>query len=148
MKSHQHRRLIRGAILALVVVGGFFVAWGIRAFPPTEASFYPRCQLNYWTGLHCPGCGATRAMHSLLNGDVKQAAAYNVLALFTVPFLGILLLRSLWSWMWELPIKSGGKNHSWIAISICVLLMLFAVLRNIPSEPFSWLAPHEIVHVP
>ena len=142
------RRLIRGAILALVIVGGFFIAWGLKAFPPSEQSFYPRCQLHSLTGLHCPGCGMTRSLHSALNGRFEQAIAFNVLALVVVPFLAIALIRSLWSWLWELPIKPSRRNPKWIPIAIGVVLVLFGILRNIPVEPFSWLAPHDLVSPP
>ena len=143
-----HRRLIRGAILALVIVGGFFIVWGLKAFPPTEQSFYPRCQFHSLTGLHCPGCGMTRSLHNALNGRFEQAIAYNALTLIVVPVLVVALFRSLWSWLWELPIKPSRRTPKWIPIAIGVVLVLFGILRNVPIEPFSRLAPHETINDP
>ena len=140
--------MIRGAILALVIIGGFFVAWGLKAFPPTEQSFYPRCQLHSLTGLNCPGCGMTRSLHSALNGQFEQAISYNALALIVLPILAIAIFRSLWSWMWELPIKPYRSSPKWIPIAIGITVALFGILRNIPVEPFSWLAPHDLVSPP
>lgn len=34
------------------------------------------CQLHYWTGLYCPGCGATRAVTFLLHGNLKKSLFY------------------------------------------------------------------------
>src|SRR5262245_59462168 len=37
--------------------------------PNTQSSsFYPACTFKQLTGLDCPGCGLTRAMHSLMTG--------------------------------------------------------------------------------
>ena len=65
-----------------------------------------------------------------------------------VPVLAMDILRSLWSWLWELPLKPSRRTPKWIAISIGVLLILFGILRNVPVEPFSWLAPHDLVSPP
>lgn len=39
------------------------------------------------TGLECPGCGAQRAIHSLLNGDFVSALHFNVLTVIAIPYL-------------------------------------------------------------
>jgi len=142
------RRLVRGSLLALAAVGLAAVAFGIALYPPNEHSIYPRCQLHSLTGLHCPGCGTTRAVHSLLNGRIEQAIAWNPLALIVVPILAVALIRSLWSWAWERPAKPFRRSPAWIAAVIGTILVLFGILRNVPIEPFSRLAPHEIVNAP
>ncbi|MFO0936074.1 MAG: DUF2752 domain-containing protein [Gemmataceae bacterium] len=126
------------------MTGGFFMLWGLKVFPPNEQSFYPRCQLHSLTGLHCPGCGLTRSVHSLLNGELKQAVSYNLLAIVVVPVLAVAMIRSLWSWMWEKPFKPSKRNWTWMPITIGSIMVLFGILRNLPYEPFRWLAPHEI----
>lgn len=146
MTAIRHRRLIRGTIFVLLIIGGSALAYGIAAYPPNDQSFYPRCQLHSLTGLHCPGCGLTRSVHSLLNGHLEQAIAWNPLALILVPLLGFLLLRSLLSWAWEKPIPSTIRYPAWTAAVIGTVLVLFGILRNLPIEPFSRLAPHEIVN--
>src|SRR5262249_36109484 len=85
--SPWSRRLVPGAILLLgtaAVAGGIFVLATVK---PTDDSFYPKCQLHSLTGLHCPGCGTTRAVYSLLNGRFEQAMAYNVLVPIILPVL-------------------------------------------------------------
>lgn len=142
----SQRRLIRGTIFVLLIVGGAALAFGVASYPPNDQSFYPRCQLHSLTGLHCPGCGTTRAVHSLLNGNIEQAIAWNPITLIVVPILAIALIRSLWSWAWERPLKPMYRNPAWLAAAICTILILFGILRNVPLEPFSRLAPHEIVN--
>ncbi len=46
-------------------------------FPPAQHSFYPACPIHRFTGLLCPGCGATRALAALLHGHVQDALHLN-----------------------------------------------------------------------
>lgn len=82
------RRLSAG--LALAVAGGgatvlFFVD------PAAGAWFLPPCPLRALTGLECPGCGSTRAVHSLLRGDLGGALAFNPLLVVYLPAVGLFL---------------------------------------------------------
>ena len=129
-------------LFALVAAaGGAFV---LTVVPPGNDTFYPRCQLHSLTGLHCPGCGTTRALHSILNGRIEQALAYNALAFIVLPVVGWSLAQSVWSW------NAGRYQHQrerWAVIGLWMLvvaMVLFGVLRNLPWYPFALLAPHEL----
>lgn len=39
----------------------------------------PKCLFHTITGMKCPGCGSQRAVHALLNGDIRAAWDYNAL---------------------------------------------------------------------
>ena len=39
------------------------------------------------TDIKCPGCGSQRAIHSLLNLDIKSAFGYNPLLVCTLPYI-------------------------------------------------------------
>lgn len=41
--------------------------------------------LKVLTGYDCPGCGAQRALHALLHGDISGAWGYNPALFFLVP---------------------------------------------------------------
>lgn len=141
------RRLVRGALfvgaLGLVVFGLFVVS----IYPPTDDSYYPKCTLHQYTGLHCPGCGLTRSVFSLLHGDFSQALAYNVLW----PIIFPLMLWGIGTAIWN----TYSPNHSIritlprvvVAIwpwALVIALLAFGILRNIPAYPFDLLAPHEL----
>jgi hypothetical protein len=49
-------------------------------FVPAVARFVPACPFHALTGLPCPGCGATRALVALAQGDVVRAIGWNPLA--------------------------------------------------------------------
>ena len=42
-------------------------------FDPTRVGFLPPCPLHEFTGLWCPGCGSTRALHQLVHGHLALA---------------------------------------------------------------------------
>ena len=105
---------------------------------PQTASWLPPCPLHALTGLWCPGCGSTRAVHALLHGDVFAAVAFNPLAVAVLPVLGVLAL--------PLPIRplmtvKRVLERASVVYVLLGMILLFGVLRNIPLSPFSLLAP-------
>lgn len=54
---------------------------------PADSVYWPKCPFFMLTGLECPGCGAQRAIHSLLNGDFVSALHFNVLTVIAIPYL-------------------------------------------------------------
>jgi hypothetical protein len=52
------------------------------------------CLFRRLTGWPCPSCGTTRSLMALANGELRQAIAYNPLAVtLCVAALGLLILR-------------------------------------------------------
>ena len=54
------------------------------ADPNSTASWYPQCPFKALTGLDCPGCGVTRALHALLTGHPLRALDHNALVAVAV----------------------------------------------------------------
>jgi hypothetical protein len=112
-------------------------------FPPIDGSIYPKCVFYWATGLHCPGCGTARCLHSLLHGDLAQAASYNVLTLLALPWLlavGLhFVLGAALGWK-----PSRRLLPAWAIWLLFVVVVAFWVLRNVNVAPFNWLAPHRL----
>ncbi len=132
----------------LISVGAATVLIGLavclyRSDPSHGGSrFLPRCGLYTWTGLHCPGCGNTRATYALLHGDIGSAVEQNMLFVMASPFLLFGAARTWCSWIFPgkiqpLPIR-WRRSYSLFLVWVVIV---FAVLRNIPQYPFTWLAP-------
>lgn len=122
----------RGWWAVLLVLCGI----GILAnFDPQETLWYPKCVLHAWTGFHCPGCGATRAAHALVHGQLVTALRMNPLFVVALPFLTVWLCGQLAPERREVTIS---PRISWL---IVVLLMGFFVARNVPTPTASYLAP-------
>ncbi len=141
----RQRFLVRGTLVVFAVLG---IAAGLvllGVFPPTANSWYPKCTLYQATGLHCPGCGMTRALHSALNGRIVEAVSQNVLVFVIIPYLIFVMLRALWRYLWQTKPRPGWfRWPAWFTYAILGLLLVFSVVRNIPVEPFTLLAPHEL----
>jgi hypothetical protein len=112
-------------------------------FSPTEYDFYPRCMFRLTTGLHCPGCGATRCVAVLLHGDLKQAFAYNPLFVVMLPFLIFGGIRVAYA-TWTGKQLRGYRLPGWAVRVFVGLLIVYWIARNIDVYPFDLLAPHKI----
>lgn len=128
-------------VLMLALVGPIAVSL-LYTYPPTEYSFLP-CLFNRFTGLYCPGCGATRCCHSLLHGDIEQAFAWNPLLVLLLPFLVYATGRGVYR-AWTGHRFAGYRFPAWTTYALIWTILVYWVVRNIPVEPFTLLAPHEV----
>jgi len=133
-------RILIVLTLAVVVPVGASILY---AYSPAENTFYPGCVFNRATGLHCPGCGATRCVHALLHLDFSQALAWNPLFVVMLPFLLYGLARIGFQ-LWTGRRAPGINWPHWGTKAIIGLVLTFWVARNIPYEPFTLLAPHKL----
>jgi Protein of unknown function (DUF2752) len=107
-------------------------------FNPTNHAFYPVCMFHQITGLNCPGCGSTRALHELLHGHVLAALHSNALLMLTLPFVIWLTARFLIRRRRGQTTADIVIRPSWLWIFL-VATVIFTVLRNLPQ--FAWLSP-------
>lgn len=100
--------------------------------------FYPQCTFKQLTGLDCPGCGLTRAMHALMTGDPLRAINHNIVILAIFPIAVYVYTR--WLLMstlgYELPRLRMPNKVRWALLPV---ILAFWVLRNLPWAPFVWL---------
>lgn len=126
--------LVPGFILALAVV--VVLLWQFD--PNISGNPLPPCPSRWLTGLYCPGCGATRALHALLHGDIEKAFSMNVVFVLALPVVILLILQQAGMLPAGLQkttrIFSDARPWAWLLIG-------FAILRNLPWYPFSLLAP-------
>lgn len=98
------------------------------------------CLFRAATGLDCPGCGATRMAAALLQGDLGAALQYNAPVLVAGLVVGYLWI----AWMLQrfglarLPRPRLGPRARRRLLPVLVSLAIaFAVVRNLPWEPFT-----------
>ncbi|GAB3065588.1 DUF2752 domain-containing protein [Stenotrophomonas tumulicola] len=133
--SPLRRWLPLGAAAALAA-GATLVLRNVS--PYASGSPLPSCPLYALTGLYCPGCGSTRCLHSLVHFDLAGAMAMNPLLVISLPFLLLMLLYGAGVRLRALdPLMRVLANPMfWL-----VLLVGYALLRNLPWAPFTALAP-------
>ncbi len=110
------------------------------SFEPGKLFISFNCPLFAMTGLYCPGCGSQRAIHSLLHLRFAEVLKQNILILPTILFVVYHLTFRFFNrkFGWRLPDILYNKKTPWI---ILVIIIVFWIIRNIPVEPFKWLAP-------
>jgi hypothetical protein len=124
----------------LLLAGAFiFGTAGILiffAFDPTKVAIFPPCLFHNLTGLDCPGCGAQRALHQLLHGNLLGAVRLNAMFVVSLP------LAAWFGTRWILRSSRGqaaSLNAKWMSLYLLAWLV-FGVLRNLRFPPFQWFA--------
>lgn len=88
------------------------------------------CIFRALTGYLCPGCGMTRAVVAILDGNFAKAWQYNALSLTLLPVLALYLLYKAARFI----IKGEEEFQLGEVIFLTVLLAIalaFAVIRNL-----------------
>ncbi len=105
--------------------------------PEVRGHLLPGCPFRSLTGLDCPGCGGTRAVYALTQGDVGRAFEHNLLVMLLLPVLVV-----AWAgWLWfrlgrrERPVTLSPTT----GYAIAATFLIFWVGRNLPWMPFAWL---------
>ncbi|NLM11483.1 MAG: DUF2752 domain-containing protein [Clostridiaceae bacterium] len=136
---------IRFIMLILTSIIIFTACSLVYKIDPSTTPITPPCSLRYFTGLYCPGCGMTRALHAALHLRFAEAFSYNLLW----PLIIIFISASFYIWFFFLisgknpftPFNNFFKKHSSAPYIVLILLFSFWILRNIPVYPFTLLAP-------
>lgn len=99
--------------------------WVLYTFPPASSSFYPRCVFRQLTGLDCPGCGTTRALHALLHGRIGEAFRLNAM-LFALMIVAILGAPSFLRGR-----TPAFMTHKWFGWGSFVVVVAWWIGRNV-----------------
>ena len=89
----------------------------------------PECQFYKWTGLYCPGCGDTRAVIALMNGDILLSLRQNALIVVLILVLAALYIELLLKVVFEKRFKSPILNLKFLWIFL-ILFAVYSVVRN------------------
>lgn len=106
----QHNRNLLYRFWFAVSLAGYYWIFVTRStLSLSNASFFKTCFVKNITQLPCPSCGSTRAVHSIIDGNFRDALIMNPLGFIEV-FL--LMLVPLWiSKDWITRKNSFQKNY-------------------------------------
>lgn len=135
MRNEITRTRVPANLPAIALVAGAGAV--LFFFDPVRHGFFPTCLFHKLTGWNCPGCGATRALHSLLHGEVRAGLRDNALVAGVLP---LLVGLEVWNFFRR---RRGQRTVSvftpfrlWLVLAV---MAVFTVLRNLPA--FAWLSP-------
>ncbi len=96
---------------------------------PYAETIFPPCPILHLTGWQCLGCGGTRAMYSLLHGDILRSLAMNPLVV--AGYLGVAVAVA--------GVVAGRRGYGrvaqwfyWLAAAVTLGATLYsALIRNV-----------------
>lgn len=134
--SFNKKKFGTAAITILIVAGLFYFYF----FDPSDTkNLYVSCTFKNFTGWDCAGCGGQRAFHHILHFDFLNALKYNALLVVLFPYAMILIFFSFRQYLTNKPFPKSFWFSNKMALIFVAVLLLFMVIRNIPSFPFTLL---------
>ena len=127
----------------LIAVGAMLFAIGYYVFNKLTGIGIP-CIFHETLHIYCPGCGLSRMFFAIFELNFYQAFRYNPMWFCCLPFLSVIGIDALIAYLYKRKTKIARKIPMFVWIILMALFIVFGVLRNL--EPFSYLAPTEIVN--
>ena len=108
--------------------------------PAVPNNIYPPSLSREWGGFYCPGCGMLRALHQLLHGNWQSALRFNPLLIICLPYFIYWITPYFIKYFYRINLYTIHHKNLQIILTILVILV-YGILRNIPSPIFLWLVP-------
>lgn len=120
------RAYLKWVVIAAAVAAGLLVLF---VLDPATAPFYPNCMFHSVTGLDCPVCGTSRALHHLLHGHFVAAWRLNALVVVALPLIGAAIALRHGSGRGARFVAGLNRPAWWWAL--LAVALLFTVVRNL-----------------
>lgn len=110
----------------------------LHYYPPAALSL-PPCVFHEITGLYCPGCGAARALHHLMNLEFATALRCNVMFIAMLPALAYLFAARCITALGQigsslrLPVPALSTRAGW---TLTAAVLAWWIARNLPFACF------------
>ena len=128
MKLDKKKKISLIVFTGIVIVA-FLGMVMVKIYNPEEESFFVPCVFNMVTGIKCPGCGMTRAVHYLVTGDILKAEWYNAMLL---PLIAVILYALYKYFRYLIKDEEVLDKHMENVLKVfLVVLLIFAVVRNL-----------------
>lgn len=121
----RKKRLAAAVGLALAAGLGY-AAW-VRA-----TGLGVPCPFHMLTGLYCPGCGVTRCISALLQGNWQAALRSNAAIVVLAPFFVWLGWAAARSYLACGSIRLARRQNAAVYVAIAALVV-FGIVRNLPA---------------
>lgn len=87
------------------------------------------CPIRYTFGIPCPGCGMTRSLLALLQGDLKLSWFFSPMVILSLVWL-----------LFFYPFYTRGKVRLWLLVwmALMALVWLVRMLLYFPAPPMAF----------
>ncbi len=121
----MNRRRAWNVLAALLVLFGYYM------FVKETGMGIP-CPFRYFFHIECPGCGISRMILALSEGDLKGAFSAHPVLLIWSPFLVYITGKCISAYLYD----RAAELRRWERYALYLLLaclIIFFVVRNLPS---------------
>lgn len=94
------------------------------------------CVFHKITGWYCPGCGFTRLIFALFNGNIKEAFMYNQLVFIMLPFLVAYIIYQFYLYITAKEDKVLVKIPKYTYVILLFIVLAWGVARNLSFLPY------------
>ena len=133
------RIVIFMCIFVLALVGSLFLY-----YHSPEEKMWLVCVFYKLSGYYCPGCGSGRACYSILHGRLRQAFRYNPLLCILLPWFALYVVVCAVQWLLHGRETISRRIPVWATYILFLIIILYGILRNIDTYPFTLLAPVKV----
>ena len=134
-KTDEKRLYISGLIIAAISIL-LFCLYNISFFD--MFIIFPECVYYRMLGIPCPGCGTTRALRYLINGNIIDSIRMNAIVFYTIGVYLVFMITHTIEWIFcslhrKTVIKGLRFHVAYVYIGVAVLLIhwIIRVLTNV-----------------
>ena len=94
-------------------------------------NYIPQCWIYQTTGILCPGCGGTRCIVNLFQGNIKEALFSHMIFFITIIYLLICNIVYIINLNKKKKIATWIYPKYWYSIIFVIILLIYTIIRNI-----------------
>ena len=119
------------SLLCAVMLLSVAIVFVYSKYNPTDSHWFPQCPIKQFIGLSCPGCGAQRAVHSLLNGKWDEALSFNYFFVIGIPYATLVSVAYFLHRFKGKEKITNTLEHQALAMIYVYCFFAWFVIRNI-----------------
>ena len=128
-------RLYVLGICVPLVMGAFFGIWKLVPISVRRIFLVP-CVFHAVTGLYCPGCGGTRAVVVLFQGDVLRAFLYQPVVVYGAVLYIWFMVSHTVEYLSGHRLRIGLRYRNWYLYAALVIVVINLAVKNIVLTAF------------
>ena len=123
--------LFKICVVILPIISIIFIYGAVNLYKHYIYSIKFPCLFNLLTGYFCPGCGNTRSILALFNGNIFLSLRYNPFIILLFVFL-ILLYIELFTSTFFVHKKIIPRSNKFLFVTLGIMIIYYFIRNFIP----------------